>query len=71
MFEAGKIDAFITGDAKHNDFLDSLSAGISLFAAGHYETEFPVVPVLKDKLQDKFKDTPIIDIRQENPVKFA
>ena len=71
MFEAGKIDAFITGDAKHNDFLDAISAGISLFAAGHYETEFPVVPVLKDKLQDKFKDTPIIDIRQENPVKFA
>jgi putative NIF3 family GTP cyclohydrolase 1 type 2 len=54
-----------------DDFLDALSAGISLFAAGHYETEFPVVPVLKDKLQDKFKDTPIIDIRQENPVKFA
>ncbi len=71
MYEAGNIDAFITGDAKHNDFLDALSAGISLFAAGHYETEFPVVPVLKDKLQAKFKDIEIIDIRQENPVRFS
>ena len=70
MWEAGKIDAFITGDAKHNDFLDALSAGISLFAAGHYETEFPVVPVLRDKLQEKFPETEIIDIKQENPVKF-
>ncbi len=70
MFEAGKIDAFITGDAKHNDFLDALSAGISLFAAGHYETEFPVVPVLKEKLQAKFEEIEIVDIKQENPVKF-
>lgn len=70
MFEAGKIDAFITGDAKHTDFLDAISAGISLFAAGHYETEFPVVPVLKEKLQAKFEEIEIVDIKQENPVKF-
>lgn len=70
MRETGEIDAFITGDAKHNDFLDALSAGISFFAAGHYETEIPVVPVLRDKLQSAFKETEIIDIKQENPVKF-
>ncbi len=71
MWEAGKIDAFITGDAKHNDFLDAVSAGISLFAAGHYETEIPVVPVITKKLQEAFKEIEIIDIKQENPVKFA
>ena len=70
MHDAGSIDAFITGDAKHNDFLDAIDAGISLFAAGHYETEFPVVPVLKDNLQTKFREIEIIDIQQENPVKF-
>lgn len=69
--EAGKIDAFITGDAKHNDFLDAVSAGITLIAAGHYETEIPVVPVLAEKLQEQFKDIEIIDIKQENPVKFT
>ncbi len=70
IHEAGNIDAFITGDAKHNDFLDALDAGISLFAAGHYETEIPVVPVIKEKLQVKFTEIEIIDIKQENPVKF-
>lgn len=70
MWEAGEIDAFITGDAKHNDFLDAMSAGISLFAAGHYETEIPVVPVLANKLQEAFEEIEIIDIKQENPVKF-
>lgn len=70
MWEAGKIDAFITGDAKHNDFLDATGAGISLFAAGHYETEIPVVPVITKKLQEAFEGTEITDIKQENPVKF-
>lgn len=68
--EAGEIDAFITGDAKHNDFLDAVSSGISLFAAGHYETEVPVVPVLGKALREAFKETEVIDIKQENPVKF-
>lgn len=70
MWEAGKIDAFITGDAKHNDFLDAVSAGISLFAAGHHETEIPVVPVVAQKIQKQFPDIEVIDIKQANPVKF-
>lgn len=71
MSEAGKIDAFITGDAKHNDFLDAVSAGITLIAAGHYETEIPVVPAVTKKLQEQFNNIEIIDIKQENPVKFT
>lgn len=71
MFEAGAVDAFITGDAKHNDFLDAVSAGITLIAAGHYETEIPVVPVIAKKLQEQFEGIEIIDIKQENPVKFT
>lgn len=70
MWEAGKIDAFITGDAKHNDFLDAVSAGISLFAAGHHETEIPVVPVVAQKIQKQFPDIEVIDIKQTNPVKY-
>ncbi len=71
MNEAGSIDAFITGDAKHNDFLDALDSGITLIAAGHFETEYPVVPVLVKKLTEQFGDIEIIDINQENPVKFT
>lgn len=67
---AGEIDAFITGDASHHNFLDCIQAGITLIAAGHYETEIVVVPVLVKKLQSQFPDIEIIDIKQENPIKF-
>ena len=67
---AGEIDAFITGDASHHNFLDCVQAGITLIAAGHYETEIVVVPVLVKKLQTQFPDIEIIDIKQENPIKF-
>ena len=67
---AGEIDAFITGDASHHNFLDCVQAGITLIAAGHCETEIIVVPVLVKKLQAQFPDIEIIDIKQENPIKF-
>lgn len=67
---AGEIDAFITGDASHHNFLDCVQAGITLIAAGHYETEIIVIPVLVKKLQAQFPDIEIIDIKQENPIKF-
>lgn len=67
---AGEIDAFITGDASHHNFLDCVQAGITLIAAGHYETEIIVVPVLVKKLRAQFPDIEIIDIKQENPIKF-
>lgn len=68
--EAGEIDAFITGDAGHHDFLDAVQAGITLIAAGHFETENPVVPVLRKKLSEKFSGIEIIELKQDNPVHF-
>lgn len=68
---AGDIDAFITGNASHHNFLDCVQSGITLIAAGHYETEIVAVPVLVKKLQGQFPDIEIIDIKQENPIKFA
>lgn len=67
---AGEIDAFITGDASHHNFLDCIQAGITLIAAGHYETEIVVVPALVKKLQEQFPNVEIIDLKQENPIKF-
>lgn len=50
------VDAFVTGDAKHNDFLDSIDDGIALLAAGHYETETVSMPVLLELLKQEFPD---------------
>ncbi len=50
------VDAFVTGDAKHNDFLDAIDDDIVLLAAGHYETETVSMPVLLELLKQEFPE---------------
>lgn len=60
FFEEAKnlgCNAYITGEASYHEFLDASALGISLFAAGHYETEALVVSVLTEKLRNNFKNT--------------
>ncbi len=64
------IDAFITGDAGHHDFLDAESKGILLVAAGHFETERIAMPYMTEKLSAEFKDAEIILIEEESPIKY-
>lgn len=66
---AAGIDALITGDASHHDFLDAKQAGVTLIAAGHYETEQPVIAVLADRLRAAF-DLRVICLPQAAPVTF-
>lgn len=54
--------AFVTGDAKHNDFLDAKNDGLTLVAAGHYETENPSMPVLAQKIKTQFPTTDVVYI---------
>ena len=62
-------DAYITGEAKHHEFLAAHELGITLITAGHFETENPVVAVLADKLKDNF-DIDVEIIPQNSPVKY-
>lgn len=39
-------DAFVTADVKHHIFLEASRLGISLYDAGHFNTEDPIVSVL-------------------------
>ncbi len=48
------VDALVTGDAKHNDYLDAVTLDIALLAAGHYETETVSMPVLMELLKKEF-----------------
>ena len=62
-------DAYITGDISHHEFLDALELGLTLIAAGHFETENPVVASLAKKIKDEFEvDVEIIP--QNSPVKY-
>ncbi|MCR5484749.1 MAG: Nif3-like dinuclear metal center hexameric protein [Clostridiales bacterium] len=59
-----QIDALITGDAGYHNFLDAEENGLTLIAAGHFETENPVVPVLAEKLRSRFPDVTVAVLTQ-------
>lgn len=58
-------EVLITGEAKYNDELDAFYAGMPLIVAGHYATEWPVVPVLAQRLQARFDEAKVL-ISQSN-----
>lgn len=62
-------DALVTGDASHHDFSDAEEGGLSLFAAGHFETEYPVVFYLKTLLENRFGNEINVSIfKQTTPI---
>lgn len=65
----GACDAFVTGEAKHNHFLDANDLGVSLLSAGHYETENISMPVLMNLLKTEFSDIEFLLI-EEPPVEY-
>lgn len=58
--------ALVTSDIKHHQFLIAKENNVSLFDAGHFETEDIVIEPLKSKLQDKFKDIEFITEHPQN-----
>ncbi len=53
-------DCFITGEAHHHNYLESIHENVSLIVAGHFETEDIVINPLKEKLQRKFPEVEFI-----------
>lgn len=64
-------DAFLTGEAKHHEYLYSNDFGISMFVAGHFETENIVCEYLYNSLKKKFGDKIEIKVSNlKNPVNY-
>ncbi len=61
-------DAFLTGDASYHDFLNATDMGISLFAAGHFETENLAAAALAKRLSEKFPEIKFIVSDRQPPV---
>lgn len=62
------LDAFVTGDADHHQFLDAAEKGIALFSAGHFETEQPAVAALAEVLKTMFADVEFLLSAQTSPI---
>jgi len=43
-------DVLVTGDVKHHEALDACNAGLAIVDAGHYATEWMVVPAIAHRL---------------------
>ncbi len=57
---AAGCDAYVTGDVKHNVFIDAKNKDVTLVDAGHFATEMLAVSVLKNRLQNQFSDVEFI-----------
>ncbi len=49
-------DGYITGDVKHDIFIDAYNAGLTVFDAGHYYTENIFCEYMQKKLKENFPD---------------
>lgn len=48
------MDAYVTADVKHHEFLAAQALGITLLDAGHFATEDPAMDVLAQRLAEAF-----------------
>ncbi len=63
-------DAYVTGDISHHEMLEAKALGVTVIAAGHFETENPAMAYLKKYIEEKFDDIETVLLKQSNPVKF-
>ena len=57
---AAGCDTFVTSDVKYNQFRTAYQLGLNLIDAGHFHTENPAMPVLRDKLQAAFPNVEVL-----------
>ena len=53
-------DTFVTSDVKYNQFRTAFQLGLNLIDAGHFHTENPAMPVLRDRLQAAFPEVEVL-----------
>lgn len=52
-------DAFITGEVKQHEWIDSINAGFPVISAGHHDTEAVVLEPLACRLRAAFPNLPV------------
>ena len=53
-------DAYISGDIKHDQFIDANNAGLTVFDAGHFHTENIVLEYLEETIKNTFPDLKVV-----------
>lgn len=63
-------DAYVTGDISHHEMLEAKEKGITVIAAGHFETENIAMGRLMGLIKKQFPALDCTVLKQSNPVKF-
>lgn len=63
-------DAYVTGDISHHEMLEAKEKGITVVAAGHFETETASTGRLMGLIKKEFPELECTALKQSNPVKF-
>ena len=70
--QAAGAEAYLTGEAKHNQILEAQERDLPLILCGHYETEQVVLKSLLDRLQILAPDVQYtITLREKAPLLFS
>ena len=67
---AAGADAYVTGDISHHEMLDAEEKGLTVVAAGHFETEYPAMAALEKQINKRFPELETVLLHQSNPVRF-
>lgn len=65
------IDTFITGDLKHDQFIEAENRGFNLIEANHFDSENTVMEPLAERIREAFPELEVVLLSRENPVKVV
>ncbi len=63
-------EALVSGDVSHHEFLGAAACGVTLVAAGHFETENPIVKTLFEYLAGAVDAVEFFIVPQQSPTHF-
>lgn len=63
-------DAYVTGDISHHEMLEAKENGITVVAAGHFETEYPAMKAMMSYVSNQFPAASCVLLKQDNPIEF-
>ena len=65
-----KADAFITSDVKYHDFLRAKDYGLTLYDAGHFNTEDISMNTLSVKIAMEFAEAKVLRLKSVDPISY-
>ncbi len=68
---AGRCDALLTGDVKHDRWYAAREYGVSLLDCGHYHTEVVMVQSLSERLAKRFPGLAVMAWEGGDPVRYV